>query len=1013
MEKKPDINEYIRALENSDPYGRQVAHHAVLPARSPGYGELKTPFPEKVGALLGISGLGPLYTHQTEAIDKIRAGRHVAVATSTASGKSLIYNLAAIEGTVKDPQSRFLYLFPLKALAQDQLRNFNRLVAVWGDRKPRTAVYDGDTPAGERRRIRNAPPHIIMTNPEMLHLSILPFHASWRRFLTQLKLVVVDEMHVYKGVVGAHFAQVLRRLQRVTRHYGANPVFVFCSATVGNPAELAGALADITVAPVAQNAAPQGRRHVLLMNPAETGLISTTVQLLAAAVHRGIRTIVYTQSRKLAEMLTIRIGRRMGAGADRVSVYRAGLSAEARRDIENGFARGKLLAVVSTSALELGIDIGDLDLCILAGYPGSTVSMWQRAGRVGRKGADSALVLMAGEDALDQYLVRHPDELIHKPPEPVVIDPFNGHVVSQHLVCAAAELPLQKHEPWLENMTDLRWVDTLVDQGALLADREENRFFSARRLPHRDVSLRGIGQRLDIVDLDSGRSIGDIERFRAYREAYPGAVYLHGAAFYVVEILDTELHRVGVRREDTDYFTRVRTVEATEIRSLVREKRVGGIRVCHGCIRVTEQVVGYEKRRIRDHALLDTVHLDLPPVVFETESLWFSIPEVLWNAKEMAACDPSGSLHALEHAAIGILPILVLTDRSDLGGLSTPFHPQAGRAAVFIYDGIPGGAGLSRQAYEHFHLLLEKTMEVVDSCPCREGCPACVHSPKCGSGNRPLDKRGARRILQRLNEKVVPPPEPPVHNGPLNAMDPAIAVRDAHSRALPYMAGEGRGKGERHTETANLAKRSGIRVGRSRRRRRHMATAPRATESRKRGRPEYFCVFDVETQRSAQEVGGWQHAERMRVSCAVVYDSHENRYLTYMEDQVADMIERLAGADLVVGFNIKRFDYQVLSRYAGFDFRRLTTLDILEQVHRHLGFRLSLNHLAKVTLGIEKSADGLQALTWWKAGRIREIIDYCRMDVEITRRLYDYGKKNGYLLFENREGHTVRVPVAW
>ena len=961
MEKKTDINEYIRALKGSDRLGRQVVYHTVLPGKTADFAEPEKPFPENIQAMIQNLGIGRLYEHQTRALDRVRSGSHVAVATPTASGKSLVYNLSVLETLSADSNSKALYVFPLKALAQDQLRHFRWLAAKFQGRPPTARIYDGDTPARLRKRIREAPPNILLTNPEMIHLSILPYHHQWAAFLKRLQIVVVDEIHVYRGILGAHIAQVFRRLRRICAFYGVSPTFVFCSATVGNPGQHAEQLTGLTVKPVIRSGAPQGRRHIVFLNPPE-GPIQPAIQLLIAALHRGLKTIVFTQSRKLAELITVWTRRRAEKFANKVSVYRAGLMPRERRDIEAGLATGELLGVISTSALELGIDIGDLDLCILVGYPGSLVATWQRGGRVGRNGKDSALILIAGEDALDQYVIRNPAEFVRTAPEAVVVNPYNREVLSRHLICAAAELPLENPEPMMRHQPVMAEVVSLTRAGELLAGREGDTYYSARRFPHRDVDLRGIGNRFRIIDEQTGRIIGEIDHFRAFKETHPGAVYLHRGVSHVVKSLDTETRTVKVSESVVDYYTRTRSFETTDIIEIIEEKHVLNTHMYFGKISVTEQVTGYEVWRIRDHRRVDMIDLDLPPLVFETEGLWFTVPVGIQGRTESEPFDWLGGIHAIEHAAIGILPLLVLADRNDLGGLSTLYHPQVGGAAVFVYDGILGGAGLSLQAFHQGDDLIKKTLDVIENCPCRSGCPSCVHSPKCGSGNRPMDKNGARFILHRL---VDPAGHEPV--GYLKKQRPQIAS----SRARPLNCGA------------------------------------------KPNRVRHFGVFDIETQRSAREVGGWHRADRMKISCAVVYDSRTDAYREYMEDQVPRLVRHLEQLDLVVGFNVKRFDYQVLSGYNGFDATKVATLDILEHVYRYLGFRLSLNHLAKVTLGMEKSADGLQALKWWKEGRIREIVTYCRKDVEITLRLFSFGKKNGYLLFENKAGKIARIPVDW
>ncbi len=956
MNKKSDINEYIQSLVSSDRLGRQVAYRTVLAGNPPVRSKPKRPWPKYIKKILESSGIHNLYRHQSQAVDLIRSGQHVVVATPTASGKTLVYNLPVLEKILNNCESKALYIFPLKALAQDQLRTFEQMAAYCTEKKPSAAIYDGDTSAWHRKRIRETPPNVLLTNPEMLHLSLLPHHQKWTPFLSGLEVVVVDEVHTYRGVMGSHMAQVFRRFQRICAFYGTFPTFVFSSATVANPAELAEQLTGYKVKSITQSGAPQGRRHVVFIDPLE-GPAQTAILLLKAALHRGLRTIVYTQSRKLTELIAIWAGRSAGPFAGRISAYRAGFLPEERRKIEAKLANGDLLAVISTSALELGIDIGDLDLCLLVGYPGTVVATWQRGGRVGRSGQDSALVMIGGEDALDQHFMRNPQDLIKREPEAAVVNPYNPQILAKHLACAAAELPLKIDEPILADKPVKKIVFDLEEKGDLLRSADGKEIYSRLKSPHRHVDLRGTGRRFNIVDRNTGESKGEIDGYRAFKETHPGAIYLHNGVTFLVNDLDLGTSTANVSKAKVDYYTRVRAHKDTEILEIFEEKAAWGTKVCIGRLKVTDQVTGYEKWRIHAKKKISTFPLDLPPQIFETEGLWFKIPPQVQKEAESKYLHFMGGIHAIEHAAIGIFPLLVMTDRNDLGGISIPFHPQVGSAAVFVYDGVPGGAGLSRQAFRHADELLAHTLKIIKTCPCESGCPSCVHSPKCGSGNRPIDKAAAIFLLDRL--KTV-------------------------------------------TKSFNV-------VGQSIKRKK------RKIQKFKEKKLENFHVgvLDIETQRSAHEVGGWHKADLMGVSCAVLYDSKEDRFFEFLEDQVPRLVEHINRLDLVIGFNIKRFDFHVLSGYTDFDFGNLKTLDLLEDVHNRLGYRLSLDHLAKVTLGAKKSADGLQALRWWKQGRIREIIDYCRLDVEITRDLFLYGKKNGYLLFNNKAGNTVRIPVNW
>lgn len=954
MNQKPDINEYIRSLAESKRLGSQVSFHTVLDKAPAVFGQTESPWPAEIKKALGAAGISELYRHQAEAVNHVRSGRHVVTATPTASGKTLIYNLPFMEKIIENPEARAIYLFPLKALAQDQLRLFQSLASD-GDIKAMAAIYDGDTSAWNRKKIRQAPPHVLLTNPEMLHLSLLPFHHKWEELFANLKMVVVDEVHTYRGVMGSHMAQVFRRLQRICKYYGTDPTFVFSSATVANPAELATSLTGLEVETISQSTAPKGRRHIVFMESLQ-GPAQTTILLLKAAIHRGLRTIVYTQSRKMAELISMWAQDSAGAFSGKISAYRAGFLPEERRAIEAGLTSGDLLAVISTSALELGIDIGDLDLCLLVGYPGTIVATWQRGGRVGRSGQDSALVMMAGEDALDRYFMHNPNDFMQRTPEAAVVNPYNSKILERHLVCAAAELPLDIHEPLMQDPAFQKAAARLEKNGALLKSGDGKEIYSSRMRPQRHVSLRGSGSQLTIFETRTGDNRGSIDTHRAFRETHPGAVYLHNGVTYIVDDLDLATASVQVSRAKVNYYTRVKAHKDTEILEIFNKKTVAGTLFYSGRLKVTDQVTGYDMWRIRGHKKINFLPLDLPPHIFETEGLWFTFPMAIRKAAESGQMHFMGGIHAIEHAAIGIFPLLIMADRNDLGGISMVYHPQVDSAAVFIHDSVPGGAGLTRQAFERAADLLACTLRIIRSCPCETGCPSCVHSPKCGSGNRPIDKESAAFLLEML----------------INGKAPIRPAGRITSFKKPACSPE-------------AARFPGIRFG----------------------------VLDIETQLSAQEAGGWHRANRMKVSCAVVFDARENKFVTFTENRIQALIQYLKTFDHVVGFNIKRFDYLVLSGYSDFNFLALPTLDILEDIHKHLGYRLSLDNLAQATLGTKKSADGLQALRWWKQGKLDKIIEYCTQDVRVTRDLYLYGLKNRYLLFTNKAGNTVRVPVTW
>ncbi|EGY25408.1 putative HELICASE domain protein [Desulfovibrio sp. A2] len=1180
------MRDYITALLAS-PFGRQVTHHRALPAREAAHAPNRRPWPKAIRDILARNSIDELYTHQARATDLIRAGRHVVVATPTASGKTYVYNLPVLERFLSDPDARALYLFPLKALAQDQLSTFTGLTDAWPEAaRPRAAIYDGDTTDHFRRKIRQNPPTVLLTNPEMLHLAILPHHQQWTSLLASLAFIVVDEVHTYRGVLGAHMAQVFRRLLRVCARYGAHPTFVFCSATVGNPGELAanltglgvpvdavkidgmerggdalrqpsgernartlpwplGELANLTdrdrnarmasaererasfphtpippnssigenesaslgvgagearngsaervkgamlpcggaggsapcpnaaaspISVITESGAPQGLRHFVFVNPDDSPS-TAAIQLLRAALARGLRTIVYCQSRRMTELISMWAAEKAGPYRDRISAYRAGFLPEERRDIEARMSGGDLLAVISTSALELGIDIGGLDLCILVGYPGTVMSTLQRGGRVGRAQQESAVILIAGEDALDQYFVRHPNEFFDRPAEHAVVNPDNPVIAKRHIECAAAELPLPADEPWLAAPGAATALAELESEGLVLRSADGGTLLAARKRPHRHVDLRGSGNTFTIEDGD-GTIIGSVDGHRAYRETHPGAVYLHRGRSWVITRLDPGAQKVVAEQARVSWFTRVRANKTTDILEIYDQREACGTRVFLGKLRVTETITGYEKRSVSGQRLLSVVPLDAPPFIFETEGLWFEIPDAARIATENELLHFMGAIHALEHAAIGILPLLVMTDRNDLGGISTPMHAQVGRPAVFIYDGLPGGAGLTRAAFADAGALFRATRAAIAECPCETGCPSCVHSPKCGSGNRPIDKAGALFLLDRMASGTPEsdPVQPGLEQGGKtdkgifileegvegksrgSAPDPAGGLSVPRT---PFMRPEAAGRsghrllddamrhdfqymeettghhgsrpiGNAGTEAPATDGKSSGRPTTAHTPKEHvMTTSPRdagpllaslaagKTDGKIIAPVGRYMVLDVETRRAAADVGGWHRADRMGVSVAVLYDAADDSYTPYEQDAVPEMLDRLRAADLVVGFNISRFDYAVLSPFAPYDLHTLPTLDMLTKVKDRLSYRISLDNLAQATFGTPKSADGLQALQWWKEQRLDLIAEYCRKDVEITRALFLHGHEKGYLLFTNKAGQAVRVPVAW
>ncbi len=770
-----NTTDFLGFVQSQPGYQGQVVHVERLPARRARAGRLDRPLPPALAGALHRVGADPLYSHQAQAINAIRAGQDVILVTSTASGKTLAYNVPVLEAILADRRARALYLFPTKALAQDQLRSLRELIGLRGDAlgsPVRIGAYDGDTPQSARRALRRSA-HVLLTNPDMLHVGILPNHTLWVDFLANLRFVVIDESHVYRGVFGGHVGCVLRRLWRLCARYGSHPQVIACSATIANPGEHLARLAAVEPVVVADDGAPHGARDFWLWNPpfadrtqsARRSPNGEAATLLAHLVQGGIRTLAFAPTRRVAELILVYARRILQheapSLADRIRAYRAGYRPEQRRDIERGLFEGRLRGVVATTALELGIDVGDLDATLLVGYPGTVASLWQQAGRAGRGTAHALSVLIARDGPLDQYLMQHPKELFGRPHEHALIDPSNSHLLEQHLPCAAYELPLATQQsphglddehlfgPGFE-----RAMVTLEERGELVyrPTGQGRWYLSGNRYPAQEVSLRAIAAgRVVVLNAAEGfRTLEEIEAATAPLRAHRGAIYLHQGETFLVTELDLHAGHALVRPVEVDYYTVPRELNDVRIARPLRQQGVGGARACLGQVHVTQQVIGYRRVRQFGEETLSVHDLDLPPHSFDTVAVWWDVPEAVCRGVVQRGLDLAGGLHAMEHACIGLLPLFAMCDRWDLGGLSTPCHPDTGQALVFLYDGFPGGVGIAEKGFDLLPVLWKVTRDAVRDCPCRDGCPSCVQSPRCGNNNEPLDKRAAVMILDRL-----------------------------------------------------------------------------------------------------------------------------------------------------------------------------------------------------------------------------------------------------------------------
>ncbi|HYZ91503.1 MAG TPA: DEAD/DEAH box helicase [Actinomycetota bacterium] len=746
-------------LSSRDTYENQIVVHRKLPARPPRYKAPTARLPDEILDALRNAGVDRLFTHQARAIDLLRKGIHTVIATGTASGKTLGYQVPILEALLRGRAA--LYLSPTKALAQDQLRQ----VARFGVDHVRAETYDGDTPMSVRASIRrNA--NLILTNPDMLHVGILPHHELWRPFLTKLAFVVVDESHVLRGIFGSHVALVLRRLRRLAARYKSTPTFALASATIGNPAEHASLLIGDDVTAVTDDGAPTGERHFVFWNPpflddeSDGRRKSSNVEsatMMAALVGFDAKTLAFSKTRVGAELVARYARNRKENGGGQIVAYRAGYLATERREIEAGLAQGRYGGVSATNALELGIDIGDLDAVVLNGFPGTVSSARQQAGRAGRSGQPSLAVVVPQDEPLDQYYAAHPNEFFAKPHEAALVNPVNPHVLGPHVGCAAYELPLALGERDAMGAEALHLAQELVGTG-VLRERRGRLFWAGQRPPAPDVDIRSAGGTpFRIVEEGTGRLVGTVDGARAHATVHPGAVYLHQGDTYRVVDLVLDDRVALVEAEQAEEYTQAKTDIDLVVLATERQGKIGRNGLFGGLVEVTEQVVGYQRRKLPGGDVIETHELDLPPQRLVTRAVWYVMTDRrvrrALHGLEDAEDVMLGALHAAEHAGIGILPVFAMCDRWDIGGLSTNFHPDTGDPTIFIYDGYPMGAGISEHAFDVARDHLAATRDHVHSCPCAAGCPSCVQSPKCGNWNEPLHKAGAVRILDLLLAK--------------------------------------------------------------------------------------------------------------------------------------------------------------------------------------------------------------------------------------------------------------------
>ena len=755
-----DVQAFLRDVQREAWYAGQVVHVEEVPERSARLRDLGRPLDPRIQARLEALGAWPLYSHQVEAICALDRGQNVMVATPAASGKTLCYNIPVTEAFLADRSTRALYLYPTKALAQDQLRAFQRLLLP--EDGVSVAIYTGDTPHAERGAIRRHAA-AVFTNPDMLHVGVLPNHRAWSRLLRGLRYVVVDEAHVYRGVFGSHVAVLLRRLRRLCHRYGSAPQFILSSATLGNPQEHAERLIGLPFHAVTEDGSPYGGKTFIfwdspVIDEAKGTRRSSTTEatvLLVELVRRKVRTIAFVRARRLAELLYLYARRQLSTLsrelAERIASYRASYLPEHRRSVERRLSNGQLLGVTATNALELGIDIGDLDATLLVGYPGSIASTWQQAGRSGRRGARSLSVLIAQDNPLDQYYMRHPEAFFGRSTENALLSLENSHILAPHLLCAAYEAPLSPADASLFGDGFGRQVGVL-EAGGLLHRRGQRWYLDPRvAYPAAEVNIRSTSpDAYAVVEQETGALLEMVEASSAFFQLHQGAVYLHQGESYLVRELDIQARIAKVVMTDVPYYTQSRDLTDIRVLRVLEERPVGRGYAYLGQVEVSTAVIAYRRKAHYTEEVLGEEYLDLPTQAFTTVALWFDLPPTVLEEIDRQRLDLAGGLHAAEHAAIGVLPAFALCDRNDIGGVSTPLHPDTAQPQVFIYDGHPGGVGIAERGFHILERLWEATLETVSACPCQSGCPSCIQSPKCGNNNHPLDKDVAVLLLRGL-----------------------------------------------------------------------------------------------------------------------------------------------------------------------------------------------------------------------------------------------------------------------
>jgi len=766
------VERIVSALKRDSQYKNRVEHIEILPPKETVYGRLKKELSPNIKNYLSKKGI-KLYKHQCGAIEYLRAGKSIIITTSTASGKTLAFNIPIFERLNQDKSATALYLYPTKALANDQLKVIKELESLSGI-GVNPNVYDGDTPPNKRPKIRESS-RLIISNPYELH-QVLPWHYKWQKFLSNLKFVVIDEAHRYRGVFGSNVAFLIRRLRRICGFYGSEPQFILSTATLANPIEFGERLVGIKFDLIENDGAPKGKKYFIFYNPYFDGVgtLSThqeTKDLFMFFVKNNLQTLCFTVSRKMAELIALWSKKELKETEpylmDKITAYRAGYLPGERREIENNLKNGILGGVTSTNALEVGIDVGSLDSVIISGYPGTIISTWQQAGRAGRGDNESVATLVAFQNPLDQYFMKHPKVFFDKSHEHAIIDLSNPYIISGHLMCAASEMPIKLAEDGIYCGDGIEDILKALERQSLVQNTPNGWVYSGKGRATEAVSLHNISSDIFKV-ICGGETLETMDRTQAYREAHKGAILLHQGETYIVEDLDLKNSIVQVKKRDVGYYTEAMKIVDIAILEEIEKEKIGNFAVSFGEVEVNEEYVGY--KIMKYDKVIGMEKLDLPSLDFKTMGLWFTVPEdakeKIWGKRaedkdikeelnkrseeDLKREVFAGGLHGIEHAMIGIMPFHVMCDRWDIGGVSASNHPDTMKPTVFIYDGFEGGIGLTEKAFELIVKIIKMTLELVRDCKCEDGCPACIYSPKCGNENKPLDKKATILTLEEL-----------------------------------------------------------------------------------------------------------------------------------------------------------------------------------------------------------------------------------------------------------------------